>query len=128
MSNFNFDYAFDRIDNVLEVSDEWYNNGLANADLYGEPGDVWKFELPGQDGLRGIAIKYKDEENIVLFERYSPSEDGERSKVIVIHRPRELSFMLFEGQQSENDVGRILGICPLKSNIVLMLNKLQKAA
>ena len=67
-------------------------DGAVKADLGLKPGELAVFMAGGED-LRKMIIIGTRFGNVVIFERYTPKDDGNENIVVVVNRPKLSRFV-----------------------------------
>lgn len=94
--------------NVIPFSVEWNNGtGYLNRAVC-EPVESGKIKVAETNNARRVILIGTEIGTIVLFERFSAKEDGERSHVIVANTPRALTG-LAEGALSAETIDLLAG-------------------
>lgn len=94
-----FQQFYEAIQPVVAFDPKW-NNGTGyydyavKADLGLKPGQMAKCESVAPNSRRIIFIGTRWG-NVVLFERYSPKEDGSRSEIIVCNMPSRMERLCY---------------------------------
>jgi hypothetical protein len=116
MKKSTFEKAFNDIENVIPFDIKWANgtgyfNGAVTADLGLKPGEVGKSVAGGEDRRRMIIIG-TCAGNVVVFERYTPTENTKENLVVVSNAPRGFSStrLVIDGAMSDDHFMDVVGM------------------
>lgn len=122
-----FEICLNSIENVIEFKSEWHNGtGYFDNLVYEEIQDLSvgdRFKTVDQNGRRiaGVVTPFG---NVVVFERYSDSENGP----VVNNTPTELNAIIRSGAMSGPEILSALGGFEFENNIGKVLDLAMKMA
>ena len=109
---------------------EWANgtgyfDGAVKDDLGLAPGELAASSATGEDKRRIIFVGTRFG-NVVIFERYTPKEDGNENIVVVVNRPSKLSRFVKNGAMSTEHFEELTGCGIFSWNIGVDIERLFK--
>lgn len=116
MKKSTFEKFYNSVERVIPFNVEWANgtgyfNGAVTEDLGLKPGEVGKSVAGGEDKRRMIIIG-TCAGNVVVFERYTPTENTEENLVVVSNAPRGFSStrLVIDGAMSDDHFIDVVGM------------------
>lgn len=116
--------------NIIPFDNNWANgtgyfDGAVKADLGLKPGELAVSTAGGED-LRKMIIIGTRFGNVVIFERYTPKDDGNENIVVVVNRPSKLSRFVKNGAMSTEHFEDLTGSGIFSLNIGADIERLFK--